>query len=66
MRKNNKSSQCTEWLEKYLAGKTLPCEEVREAAFAKGFTRRELQIARVELGVVSGAITTWSLPEDGA
>lgn len=58
-------SECAVWLRKFLGGKVLPCEEVRAAAFAEGFTKRELQVARVELNVISGAITTWSLPEDG-
>lgn len=63
MKKNDKTAQCVEWLEDYLTGKSVPCNEVRMAAFAKGFTRRDLQRARMELNVVSGAITTWSLPE---
>lgn len=57
---------CKIWLKAYLAGKILPCEEVRDAAFKAGFTKRELQVARAQLGVISGSVTTWSLPEDDA
>lgn len=54
-----------DWLKNFLTGKTLPCEEVREAAFKAGFTKRELQAARAGLEVISGSVTTWSLPEKG-
>ena len=64
MKKNDKTAQCPAWLKTYLSGKIAPCDEVREAAFAEGYTRRELQQARMELGVVSGSITTWGLPKE--
>lgn len=64
MKPKDRSQQCADWLKAYLAGKTLPCEEVRKAAFAEGFTKQELRIARAMLGVIPGMITTWELPED--
>ena len=65
-REDTKVEDCRTWLREYLAGKTLPCEEVRDAALKAGFTKRELQVARAQLGVIPGSVTTWSLPEDNA
>lgn len=59
-------TNCAVWLSKFLKGRTLPCDEVREAAFQENFTRKDLLKARIELNVVPKAITTWSLPEGEA
>ena len=57
-------TDCAIWLQEYLKGGALPCETVRDAAYAAGFSKRELQVARAELGVIPGSVTTWSIPED--
>lgn len=62
MKNEDKAEKCAVWLQAYLGGRTLPCEEVRDAAYAAGFSKKDLQQARAELRVVPGSITTWSLP----
>lgn len=43
---------CRKWLEKLLWEEgTVLCDDVRERAEKNGFTRRDLKIARKELGV---------------
>lgn len=43
---------CKDWLEKYLRAEPMVlCEEVRKDSKKKGFTKRELKRARIELGV---------------
>ena len=59
-------TECTAWLQDFLADGWKPCEVVREAAYEAGFSKRDLQIARAELGVIPDSITTWRLPEDKA
>lgn len=66
MKNTEKAAQCAAWLESYLGKRVLPCEEVREAAYAAGFTKKDLQQARAVLHVVPGSITTWALPAEDA
>ena len=48
-------SECTKWLEGYLrnAGHEVPVDVVRDAAQKAGFTKKQLKIARLELGVIT-------------
>lgn len=64
MKKEDKAEKCVAWLHAYLGGRTLPCEEVRNAAYTAGFSKRDLQQARAELHIIPGSITTWSLPPE--
>lgn len=57
---------CMDWLKAFLKPGAINCEEVKEAAARAGFTRKELREAKIKLGVVSGSITVWSIPEEEA
>ena len=40
MKKEDKAEKCVAWLHAYLGDRTLPCEEVRNAAYAAGIFQK--------------------------
>ena len=45
------TKKCADWLQEYLQDGMCLCEDVREAERKQGFTKKELQRARDEIGV---------------